>query len=200
MIVSSGRKKSRSKIFKIKAIVLKKKILAHFFPYYPLRPTSSKLLWGSTTYFRNCYANYKTLSLTIKRLLKTQIYEEKFKLSNAKNVLAFFSRTIEHDKRQETTYKGPQGSLLFTLEVIGSFFRFNRLIWTQLFEKERQSFQWRKDFGLFFWKYRVWQTSGDKLKGSKRRSDKYCGSYKIISAKPERLLKTQFLKKRQNFQ
>ena len=33
-----------------------------------------------------------------------------------------FFRTIEHDKRQETTYKGPQGSLFFTLEVIGSFF------------------------------------------------------------------------------
>ena len=121
MIVSSGPKKSRSKVFKIKAIVLKKKILAHFFPYYPLIPTSSTLLWGSTTYFRNFYASYKPLSSTTKRLLKTQIFEEKFKLSHEKNVLAFFSRTIEHDKRQETTYMVPQGSLLFTLEVIGSF-------------------------------------------------------------------------------
>ena len=122
MIVSSGPKKSRSKVFKIKAIVLKKKILAHFFPYYPLRPTSSKLLWGSTTYFRNFYASYNTLSLTTKRLLKKQVFEEKFKLSQEKNVLAFFSRAIEHDKRQETTYKAPQDSLFFTLEVIGSFF------------------------------------------------------------------------------
>ena len=64
--------------------------------------------------------------------MKKQIFEEKFKLSHEKNVLAFFSRTIEHDKRQETTYKGPQipsqifllwkSSFGSTLEVIGSFF------------------------------------------------------------------------------
>ena len=32
-----------------------------------------------------------------------------------------FSRIIEHDKRQETTYVGPKGNVTITVEVISSF-------------------------------------------------------------------------------
>ena len=43
--------------------------------------------------------------------------------------------------------------------------------------------------------YRVWQTPRDNLKGSKRYSNIYCVSYKIVSVKPKGLLKTQMWKK-----
>ena len=53
----------------------------------------------------------------------------------------------------------------------------------------------------FFSQYRVWKFSRDSFQGSKRSSDNYCGSYKIISLGPKWLLKTKiFLKKKQPFQ
>ena len=58
------------------------------------------------------------------------------------------SRIIEHDKRQETTYKGPQGNMTINVEVKRSFLQDLRG-WKQNFLKKRQPFQW-KDFGLFF--------------------------------------------------
>ena len=55
-----------------------------------------------------------------KRLLKTQTFGKKGSLSSEKNFLAFFSRSIEHDKYQRTIYNGPHGVLTTTMEVIRS--------------------------------------------------------------------------------
>ena len=57
-----------------------------------------------------------------------------------------------------------------------------------------------KRFWPFFRFYRVRQNSGDKFKGSNMYCDNYCGSYRIISVTPKRLLKQKFLEKRQFFQ
>ena len=51
----------------------------------------------------------------------------------------------------------------------------------------------------FFSNYRVWQTSGNILLGSKRYYGNRCASYKIISVTPNRLLKTQFFEKKAIF-
>ena len=63
------------------------------------------------------------------------------------------------------------------------------------FWKKRQNFQEKKDSGLFFSHYRVWQISGDIIQGFARFFDN-CGSYKIISVTPNMLLKTQIFLKR----
>ena len=60
------------------------------------------------------------LSVTPKRLLETHNFERKGSLSSEKNILVKFSRNIEHNKYQETIYKGPQGFLTITVEVIRS--------------------------------------------------------------------------------
>ena len=55
-----------------------------------------------------------------KRLLETEIFEKKRSLSREKNLLAYFSRSIEHEKYQGTIYKGRQGILTITVELIRS--------------------------------------------------------------------------------
>ena len=59
-------------------------------------------------------------SLGLKRLLKTQCFGKKRKLSSEENLLAYFSRCIEQDKYQGTVYNGPQCILTITVELIGS--------------------------------------------------------------------------------
>ena len=54
------------------------------------------------------------------RLLETQTFEIKGSLSSEEMILACFSCSIEHDKYQGTFYKGPQGVLTFTVEVLRS--------------------------------------------------------------------------------
>ena len=45
----------------------------------------------------------------------------------------------------------------------------------------------------------LWETSGDNLWGSRRYSDNYCGSYRINSVTPKKLLKTQLFEKKAKF-
>ena len=74
-----------------------------------------------------------------------------------------------------------------------------RLLKTQIFQKKRQPFQWRKDFGLHFPVLsNMWYVK--KLFSRSANSfDYYCGTYKSIFFGLERLLKTKFLKKKANF-
>ena len=162
MIISFGPKKSRTKVFKIYAIILKKKSLAHFFPFYPLRPTSTNFLWGSTRYFGTFDASYKTNSLTTKRLLKTQIFEKKGNLSSEKILTHFISLY----RVWQTSRDNLQGSTRCS-DKCGSYrivsVTPNMLLKTQIFlVKKRQPFQ-RKKIGLVFLDYRFWQTSEDNL-------------------------------------
>ena len=57
-------------------------------------------------------------SIGPKRLLKTQTFEKKGQLFSGEIILAYFFRTIERDKRQETTYKGTKGIVTSTVQMI----------------------------------------------------------------------------------
>ena len=52
--------------------------------------------------------------------MKTQIFEKKGNISSEKNLLAYFSRIIENDKRQGRTQNGRQSNLTITAEVTSS--------------------------------------------------------------------------------
>ena len=84
MIISLGPKKSRTKFFKIKAIVPKKKVLAHF---CFILPFMSNFLLGSTRCFCKYGTSYKVVSLTPKSLLKTQTFGKKSNFPVKKNIL-----------------------------------------------------------------------------------------------------------------
>ena len=104
MITPLGPKKSRTKFFKLKAIVPKKKILAIFFSCYPLWQTWSNILLCSTRFFSIYGVSYKIISLTPRSLFKTQVFERKGNLSSEEKILAYFARIIECNK--------PQGQLM----------------------------------------------------------------------------------------
>ena len=55
------------------------------------------------------------------RLLKTQFYEKKGKLSSEVNIVAFFSPNMECHKPQGTICKGPEGVFTINVQMIRSF-------------------------------------------------------------------------------
>ena len=72
-------------------------------------------------YFDNYCGSIKIISLGFKRFLKTQIFlKKKGNLSSEKKMLTNFSGTAEYDKPQGTKYKGPQGMLTTTVQVMRS--------------------------------------------------------------------------------
>ena len=80
-----------------------------------------------------------------------------------------------------------------------SIFQDLRGCWKHNFLKKRQSFQWRKDFGLHFpvlsnmwYVIKLFSRSANSF-------DYYCGTYKSIFFGLESLLKTKFLNKKANF-
>ena len=97
----------------------------------------SQIVWGFWEHF-----------LGPKRLLRTQVFEKKDKFSSEERTLAFFSRSNEHDKYQETIYKSLKSLLIFTEEVIRSI-RWDLRCWKHKLLKKRQTFQWRKSFEPF---------------------------------------------------
>ena len=99
--------RSRETFFSKKCYRPEEKDFGHFFWSYPLRQTSSNLLLGSTRFFDIYGASCSVISSTPKSLLKTQIFEEKGKVSSEKSILAYISPEIQHEKRQRTIYKGP---------------------------------------------------------------------------------------------
>ena len=135
-----GPKKTRTKFFKIKAFVpKKKKILGHFFSYYPLWQTLSILFYDSTRYLGNSGASYKVISLGPKRFFKTKFFWKSATFSVKKCNCPMFSQIVESEKPQETIYKCHKKLLTTTVEVITSFLGSRRLLKTQNFEKKSKS-------------------------------------------------------------
>ena len=66
------------------------RILACFFSLSRVSQTWGAILWISTRCFDSCCGSYKILSVTYKRLLKTQILGKKRKLSSEEKLLACF--------------------------------------------------------------------------------------------------------------
>ena len=72
-------------------------------------------------YSDNYCGSYKIISVTPKRLLKTQIFEQKGNFPVNKIFWRFFCRVIEHQKGDGTTYRGTQGNSRGILQVISLF-------------------------------------------------------------------------------
>ena len=76
--------------------------------------------------FDNYCGSYNIISSGLERLLRTQFFEKKGKLSSEKNDFGLlflnltFQRLINCDKPPRTVYNCPQGFLTFTVEQIGS--------------------------------------------------------------------------------
>ena len=105
----------------------------------------------STRSFDIYCGSYEIISSGLERLLKKHFFQKKGNLSSEeKELWPSLFRNIEYDKLQRTVCKGPQGFLTLTEFVI----RWNLSdlggCWIQKFFTKRQTFQWRKDFGLFF--------------------------------------------------
>ena len=95
------------------------KDLVYFSSYYRTSETSGNILLGSASSFHNYCGTYKIISVTPKKLLKTEIFE-KSNLMSVKNYLNIFDVIIEYEKPQGTIYKGPQRFLAFTVQAIRS--------------------------------------------------------------------------------
>ena len=88
------------------------KFVSEHYSYITVHRDIWHLLWS----FRK-----KNISLTFRRLLKTQIFESKARFPKKKKVWPIFSRLIECNKPQGTFYKGTNGIVTNTLEVTRSF-------------------------------------------------------------------------------
>ena len=95
--------------------------MVNFFTYYRVWQTSGNLLLGSRRFYGNHCARYKINSVTSKRWLKTQIFDNEDSFSMAKIIPADFYRIIEYKKPQGTNYGGLQGFLTVIVQDIGSF-------------------------------------------------------------------------------
>ena len=79
-----------------------------------------------------------------------KIFWKKGKLFREEKFLAYFSPNNDCNKSQGTIKKGPMGSLIISVDDVKSFLR-NIVCWKQkILKKRRQSFHWRRDFGLLF--------------------------------------------------
>ena len=93
---------------------------------------------------------------------KHKLLGKKGNLSTEKNKLTNFSCIIKYDKPQGTFYKGPQGILAITVEVIGSILYDLRYREKKTFQK-KAVFTMTKVLANFLSYYRVWQTSENNL-------------------------------------
>ena len=109
------------------------------------------------------------------------------------------SRIVEHDKRQRTTYKGPQGNLTINVEVIRPFLHDPRGCWKHKFLKKKAKFPVKK----------FWPTSSriivhDKLPATTYKSPQGNLTFKVevkgsFLQDPRSCWKHKFLKKKATF-
>ena len=93
-------------------------------------------------------------------LLKTQIFQNKCRLSKEEKILAHFSRIIEHDKYRQAFYKSPEGSLTYNMQMIRSF------LWDMGVERNKRPR--KKHFSKWktFWPIFPSVIEGDKPQGT----------------------------------
>ena len=124
-------------------------ILANFLAHSRVSQTSVNTLYGSTKYFDNYSGSYRINSVTPKKLLKTQIFEKKGKLSSEEKILANF---LAHSRVGQTSVNTLYGSTKYFDNYSGSYrvnsVTPNKLLKTQLFEKS--NFPVRKSFWPVF--------------------------------------------------
>ena len=87
-----------------------KKFVAYFFSYYRVSQASVEKLCVPKSYSDKYCEIPKSIFLGPNRLLKTQIFFKKKAIFPVKKLMwPIFSRSIENDKGQGWTYKGPEG-------------------------------------------------------------------------------------------
>ena len=114
-----------------------KKFLFYFLPNYRVWQTSGDNLWGSTWFFDNYCGSYRNNSVTPKKLLKTQFFEKKGKLSSEEKFLAIF---LAHSRVWQSSVNTLYGSTKYFDNRCGRY-RINsvtptRLLKTQIFERK----------------------------------------------------------------
>ena len=105
-----------------KAFSQGKTFLAISLSYYRIWQTSGKILLGSTRYVINYCESYKIISVTPRRLLKTQVFDKKKTFFLQKRYSGQFFLALSSDKKpQGTNYRSIRGFVTVIVEVIGSF-------------------------------------------------------------------------------
>ena len=172
------------------------KVLACFFSHSRVWQTSVNTLYGSTKYFDNYCGSYRINSVTPKKLLKTQIFEKRQTLKWKEFLACFFS----HYRVWQTSRDNIWWSTRYSDVYCGSYsvnsVTPKKLLKKQLFEKKGKISSEEKVLACFFSHSRVWQTSVNTLYGSTKYFDNYCGSYRINSVIPKKLLKTKTFEKK----
>ena len=122
-----------NKLFKKKAIFPVKNNFGQFLSFYWVLQISEISLFGSTSYFDNCFGNDKIIFLGHKKLIETNISKNS-SFHDDKSFWPPFLRTIVCSKPQGTVYQGPQGKLTIIVRMLWSHF------WN-LRSQEKQTFQ-----------------------------------------------------------
>ena len=116
--------------------------LAYSFRNYRVGQTSENSLERSAKHFDTFCASYNVTSVGPQMSLETNI-SKKGQLPGEKRFWPTFSRFVEFYRPWGTNYKGTQGILTYTVEVIRSFLLHIIGCWKRKFLKKRQSFQWK---------------------------------------------------------
>ena len=137
--------------------------------------------------------SYNIISVTPKRLLKTQSFEKKANFPVKKRFWPVFFSFYRVWGTSVTIYKGSKKFFDiycggYKITSLGHYW----FLKTQIFEEKKGTHLVNQRFWpVFFSYYRVWETSVTIYKGSKRFFDIYCRGYKITSLGHYWFLKTQ---------
>ena len=123
-----------------KSSLSSEKILAYFFSYYSTWQTSGNIHKGPQGKVTSNVEVERSFLQDPRGCWKYTFLKKKAIFPVKKRLSPISSRITEHDKRQGTTYKVPQGNLTINVEVIGPFLQETRGCWKQKFLKNRQYF------------------------------------------------------------
>ena len=141
---------SKTQIFEKKGkFSSEEKVLAYFF-----LPLSNMTNWGNNLsgykrYFDKYCASYKIISLGPKKS-RTKILKIKAILQKKKTFWTFCSHVTHFDRHGVTFCKSPRCNLAIVVQYKRSFLCHPRVCWKQKFLNKKQTFQWKKYFGLIF--------------------------------------------------
>ena len=125
--------------------------MACFFSHSRVWQTSGDNIWGSTRFPDIYCGSYSVNSVTPKKLLKSQLFEKKAKISSEEKILANF---LAHSGVWQTSVNTLYGSTKYFDNYCGSY-RNNSVtpkkLKTQIFEK-KANFPVKKRFSPFFWR------------------------------------------------
>ena len=130
-------------------IFSEEEVLAYFFSLYRVCQIHVTIYKGPKCRMTLCLEDIRSFLYNI-GCWKQKILKKSNHSSKKKSFWPIFSRIIEHDKRQGTTYECPKGNLSLLWKLKYHFLRTWEVGGNTNFFKKRRSFQWRKSFGLFF--------------------------------------------------